>query len=157
MLAEDDESVEHYGRQLISWFKSIRGHLIEILSRTTFILKEKEERKKKLKEESKVVQEVLDQMAMLQTYVMKTDSKLNEVAQRQNLTTSGKNKTIPKPPGTMDVDDPPAHLQDDFTVLLEDVRHYFVPHSLCRGTNFSISTDKNQSTRIPCLTTDLHS
>jgi len=164
LSAEDDESVQLYGQQLISWFESIRGHLIEILGRTSGILKEKEERKMKMKEESKSAQDFLDQMAALQTYIMKTESKLNDIAQRQHLTISRRIKK-PEPisilPDAMDVDgDPPANFQmgtvaaevpypvsnlaettgSNFTTLLEEVcvTHLFPIESL----NFQLRQTK---------------
>ncbi len=115
-------------------------------------------------------------MDTLQTSLMKTESNLNDIAQRQNLTTPRGNKNtepISKRPDAMSVDDdPPVSLQistvtaevpypvsnlakttgSNFAALLEDVRHPPVPY---RVANISTSTDKIQFTGIPCVTTNL--
>jgi hypothetical protein len=117
--------VQHYGQNLISWFQGIRGQLIEISARTKVLIEEKEERKKKLREESDLILESLDQLAAFKTHATRIERKLNDVAQRQKSTISGNNKLEPKLPDVENVrvDNPPANWRNDFTVRLENVSH----------------------------------
>lgn len=141
MSSFEHELVQEYGKKLISWSQGIRSHLIEILGRTTFLFSEKEEQKKKKKMELMVVQELVDQMAVLCKCVETSERRLEDVvgSARMKPPAPAPPPLLPTPPDAMDVDvDEAADETDnvtaqvlhpasdptgiDFSTLLKDVR-----------------------------------
>jgi len=99
LSSSENELVQRYGQELISWFEGIRGHLIEILGRTSVLLADTEERNKKKKD----AQELLDQMATLRMTLKTSSNNLDDVLERRN---PGKSRMEPGMPKDVDDDQP---------------------------------------------------